>query len=304
MDNFYAYDKETWEQFYPTNLNPITKADLENLKAFNDNVSLDDVTKVYMPLIHLISQAVENQKQWQNKKSDFLGQRAKRIPFIVGISGSVAVGKSTTARLLKYLFAYLLPNRKTQLITTDGFLYPTQTLKDKGILDRKGFPESYDMQRLIKFLVDVKEGQPEVKAPVYSHQVYDVLPDEFETVTNPDILIIEGINTFQIPEGQNIYISDFTDFSIYIDADVDLIESWFLNRFQQLLKTAFTDEKNYFYKYTKYSKSEALAIAKKIWKEIDLPNLNDFILPTRDRANLIIHKGSQHVIDKIYLRKY
>lgn len=304
MDNFYAYDKETWEQFYPTNLNPITKADLENLKAFNDNVSLDDVTKVYMPLIHLISQTVENQKQWQNKKSDFLGQRAKRIPFIVGISGSVAVGKSTTARLLKYLFAYLLPNRKTQLITTDGFLYPTQTLKDKGILDRKGFPESYDMQRLIKFLVDVKEGQPEVKAPVYSHQVYDVLPDEFETVTNPDILIIEGINTFQIPEGQNIYISDFTDFSIYIDADVDLIESWFLNRFQQLLKTAFTDEKNYFYKYTKYSKSEALAIAKKIWKEIDLPNLNDFILPTRDRANLIIHKGSQHVIDKIYLRKY
>ncbi|WP_429971449.1 type I pantothenate kinase [Fructilactobacillus sp. Tb1] len=304
MNNFYSYDKATWEQFYPTNLNPITLADLENLKAFNDKVSLDDVTKVYMPLVHLISEAMESYRQWQDKKSDFLHREAVKVPFIVGISGSVAVGKSTTARLLKYLFDYLLPNRKTQLITTDGFLYSTAELKAKGILERKGFPESYDMGALINFLVQVKEGKSGVKAPVYSHQVYDIVPDDFQMINNPDILIIEGINALQIPEGQNIYISDFTDFSIYIDADANLIEDWFLNRFQQLLKTAFKDPDNYFYRYTQYTDAEALEMARHTWDTINLPNLNEYILPTRDRANVIIHKSQQHMIDQIYLRKY
>ena len=304
MDNFYAYDKVTWEQFYPTNLNPITLADLENLMAFNDKVSLDDVTKVYMPLVHLISEALASYRQWQDKKSDFLHRKPVKAAFIVGISGSVAVGKSTTARLLQYLFAYLLPNRKTQLITTDGFLYPTKILEEKGILARKGFPESYDMTALIDFLVKVKEGQPKVKALLYSHQVYDVIPDQFAEINNPDILIVEGINTLQIPAEQNIYVSDFTDFSIYIDADVNLIEDWFLNRFQQLVKTSANDPENYLYRYTKYSDEEALAMARHTWETINLPNLNEFILPTRDRANVIIHKGPQHRIDQIYLRKY
>ncbi len=226
------------------------------------------------------------------------------MPFIIGISGSVAVGKSTTARLLKYLFDYLLPNRKTQLITTDGFLYPTATLQEKGILERKGFPESYDMKALIDFLIKIKSGESEVKAPVYSHQVYDIIPNQFDVVTNPDVLIIEGINTLQIPAGQNIYVSDFTDFSIYIDADSTLIEEWYLNRFKKLMETAFTDPKNYFYKYAKSEPNEAIAMAKHAWETINLPNLNEYILPTRDRANVIIHKGQSHAIDKIYLRKY
>ncbi|USS89282.1 type I pantothenate kinase [Fructilactobacillus cliffordii] len=304
MENFDAYDKTTWAQFYPTTLQPIDATTLDQLKAFNDQISITDVQQVYMPLIQLLRGAFDSYHQWQQRKSDFLHQTSQTIPFIIGISGSVAVGKSTTARLLQYLLTQLLPNRKTQLVTTDGFLYSTKTLTERGLLDRKGFPESYDMARLIDFLIRVKAGEPIVTAPVYSHQTYDIVPDQVTRIERPDFLIIEGINTLQIPAEEHLYVSDFTDFSIYIDADPGLIESWYLTRFQKLLRTAFTDPENYFYRYTKYSEDEALAIAKQTWREINLPNLNEYILPTRDRANLIIHKGAQHMIERLYLRKY
>ncbi|USS85682.1 type I pantothenate kinase [Fructilactobacillus myrtifloralis] len=304
MENFAEYDKQAWADLYPTTLQPIDPQTLEHLKAFNDQVAMTDVQQVYMPLIQLLRGAFDAYRQWQQRKSDFLHQPARTIPFIIGISGSVAVGKSTTARLLQYLLTELLPNRTTQLVTTDGFLYPTKTLQAKGLLARKGFPESYDLPRLINFLLQVKAGEPLVKAPVYSHQTYDLVPDEFTAVRQPDFLIVEGINTLQQPAAAHLYVSDFTDFAIYIDADPKLIETWYLNRFQKLLQTAFTDPNNYFYRYTQDDPDQALARARQTWATVNLPNLRDYILPTRDRANLIIHKGQQHMIDRLYLRNY
>ncbi|MCT2872954.1 type I pantothenate kinase [Fructilactobacillus fructivorans] len=304
MKDFYEFSKNEWKEFYPNESALITQANLERLKAFNDQISLDDVSNIYMPLVHLLELASKHYQNWENTESHFLKRLTPKIPFIIGISGSVAVGKSTAARLLRYLFTDLLPDMKTQLITTDGFLYPTKILKEKGILDRKGFPESYDMESLIQFLVKIKAGVKEVKAPVYSHQTYDIIPNRYDVIKNPDILIIEGINTLQIPDHQKLYIGDFTDFSIYIDADPKLIETWYLNRFKKLMKTAFKDPTNYYYKYAKEEPQKAIEMAENVWNTVNLPNLNEYILPTRERANLIIHKGKGHIVDKVYLRKY
>ncbi|MBW1605290.1 type I pantothenate kinase [Lactobacillus sp. Sy-1] len=302
--NYYSFTKEKWRQFYSARSLPVTKKGLKRVKAFNDEISLKDVRDVYIPLVHLLRLRTNSFDSWQATRADFLQQPHRKIPFIIGISGSVAVGKSTTARLLELLLTYFLKDKKIQLITTDGFLYPTAELKRRGLMDRKGFPESYDMARLIYFLDQVKDGQKDVKAPVYSHDVYDIIPNRYDIIDRPDILIIEGINTLQLPSNQQIYVSDYTDFSIYIDADPKLIESWYLDRFEKLMDTAFMNPSNYYYDYATGDRKEAIQMAKRVWRDIDLPNLSDNILPTRSRANMIIHKSTHHMIDELLLRKY
>jgi type I pantothenate kinase len=196
-----------------------------------------------------------------------------------------------------------LPDKRVELMTTDGFLFPNAELERQGIMDRKGFPESYDMEKLLQFMNDVKAGKSVVKAPTYSHQVYDVMPDKPLIIDHPDILIVEGINTLQLPSNQRIYVSDYFDTSIYVDADSKLIEEWYLQRFGMLLDTAFTDPDNYYYSYSKGPREEAFKMAKKVWQTIDLPNLTEYILPTRNRANFILHKTTNHVVDRVYLKR-
>lgn len=223
-------------------------------------------------------------------------------PFIIGVSGSVAVGKSTTSRLLQLLLQRTFPQSKVELVTTDGFLYPNQVLIDKGILDRKGFPESYDMPLLLNFLDVIKNGG-DVEIPVYSHEIYDIVPGLTQEIKQPNFLIVEGINVFQNPLNQRLYMTDYFDFSLYIDAGVDNIETWYLERFQTLLDLAKNDEKNYYHRFTKIRKEDALALAQKTWRDINLVNLENYIEPTRNRAELILHKGDNHKIDLIHLKK-
>ncbi|CAM3109400.1 type I pantothenate kinase [Lactiplantibacillus plajomi] len=302
--NYYRFSRDQWKRFYRNGHVPLTAENLHEIKAFNDQISLEDVREIYLPVTHLLQAKFEHYLSWRAAESSFLQQKNKQSPFIIGVSGSVAVGKSTTARLLEILFKYLYPNRRTQLITTDGFLYSNAELKKMQLMERKGFPESYNMPRLIEFLNDVKSGQPLAKAPMYSHQTYDVVPNRFDVITHPDILIIEGINVLQLPTNQHIYISDFTDFSVYVDADADLIETWYLERFKALMKTAFQDPLNYFYPWAIGDPEAAIKMAKGVWHDVDLKNLNDYILPTRNRADLILHKVAHHLIDAVYFRKY
>lgn len=277
---------------------------MDNIKSVNDQISLKDVQEIYVPLTHLIHLYMKEFESLTLSKGLFLHEYVSVPPFIIGIAGSVAVGKSTTARLLQRILARTFKRRNVQLITTDGFLYPNKVLEEQGIMDRKGFPESYDMEKLINFLNEVKSGKDEIKAPVYSHSVYDVIEGEYELIQQPDILIVEGINTLQLPANQQIYVSDFFDFSIFVDADPALIEKWYLERFGALLDTAFLDPNNYYYQYAIGKREDAFAMARNVWKTVNLPNLEEYILPTRGRADIILHKTENHLIDQIYLRKY
>ncbi|TPR40944.1 type I pantothenate kinase [Apilactobacillus micheneri] len=302
--NYYTFKKDEWKNFYHTQSVPLTKESLKQIKAFNDQISLQDVKDVYIPIVHLLDLCTQNFNDWQKTKTQFLDKENRKVPFIIGISGSVAVGKSTTARLLEVLLSHFFPEKKVQLITTDGFLYNTKELERRGIIQQKGFPESYDMKALINFLNEVKSGQPNVKAPVYSHEVYDIIPNRYDIIDRPDILIIEGINTLQLPSNQQIYVSDFTDFSIYIDAADDLIEKWYLDRFKKLMDTAFQNPSNHYYELAHSNRDKAVQMAKDVWQSINLPNLKENIKPTKTRADLIIHKGEEHRIDNVLLRKY
>ncbi|MDO4902732.1 MAG: type I pantothenate kinase [Limosilactobacillus sp.] len=300
--NYEQYDRETWHSFFPADSVRLSQQNLDDIKSLNDRISLEDVKDVYLPLIRLLVMHYENFLSWQKQKSDFLQQPVRKVPYIIGIAGSVAVGKSTIARLLSNLLNKMLPEKRVDLMTTDGFLYPNAELKRRGIMDRKGFPESYDMERLLQFLNDVKAGEPNVTAPTYSHQVYDVQEDKPQIIDRPDILIVEGINTLQLPTNQRLYVSDYFDWSIYVDADPDLIEDWYLQRFGLLLDTAFTDPSNYYYPYSQGKREEAFKMARDVWKRVDLPNLTEFILPTKTRADLILHKTTGHLVDRVYLR--
>ncbi|WP_367365327.1 type I pantothenate kinase [Pediococcus parvulus] len=302
--SYYRFLKDDWKKLAPEAKLPLSSQQLKAIKALNDRISLQDVQDIYVPLVHLLIKKFRSFQAWQATKTDFLDLPEKRVPFVIGISGSVAVGKSTTARLLQVLLTNFFPKLHSQLITTDGFLFPNAELEKRGILDRKGFPESYDMPSLLDFMGAVKNGQARIQVPLYSHQSYDIVPGEFETVDNPDILIVEGINVLQLPSNQTIYISDFFDWSVYVDADPELIEKWFLERFGILLDTAFHNPEDYYYEFAQWPRQKAFAEARKVWESVDLPNLDEFILPTRSRANLILHKVEHHAMDAVYLRKY
>lgn len=301
--NYDQFDRETWHSFFPSKRVSLTQENLDAIKSLNDQISIRDVQEVYLPLIKLLQLQYQNYQQMQLQRQTFLKQPSRRIPYIIGIAGSVAVGKSTIARLLQILLNRLMPDRQVELMTTDGFLYPNAELKKRGLMDRKGFPESYDMERLLKFLNDVKAGADKVEIPTYSHDTYDVITDHPQVIEEPDILIVEGINVLQLPTTQRIYVSDFFDWSIYVDADAQLVKQWYLERFGLLLDTAFQDPNNYYYPYTKGDRQDAFAMAERVWDTVDLPNLEDYILPTRNRADIILHKTHHHQIDRIYLRE-
>lgn len=302
--NYYRLSREEWQNFYRNGVAPLSDVELQQIKSFNDRISLQDVQDIYIPLTHLIHIYMKEYESLQLSKGLFMQKFVTPSPFIIGVAGSVAVGKSTTARLLQMMLSRVFKRRNVQLITTDGFLYPTDYLKEHGILDKKGFPESYDMERLLNFLNSVKNGEDNLKIPEYSHEIYDIIPDKYQSIEQPDILIVEGINVLQLPANQQIYVSDFFDFSIYVDADSDLIESWYLQRFEALLDLAKDDETNYYYEYANGPREDALAFAKQIWQSVNLTNLNEFILPTRSRADVILHKTKNHDIDEVSLRRF
>ncbi|MQS89724.1 type I pantothenate kinase [Companilactobacillus mishanensis] len=305
LSNYYQFSRAEWQNFHGENHNQaITDAELRKIKSLDDEISTDDVKVIYGPIRHLLHVYLKNYRKLVKLKNEFMGKKNQKVPFIIGVSGSVAVGKSTTARLLKIMLERAYPQYVVGQMTTDGFLYPSEVLKEKGIMDKKGFPESYDMEKLLKFLTDVKTESGVVRYPLYSHNIYDIIPDKYEEVDNPDILIVEGINVLQLQKDSNIYMSDFFDFSIYIDAEVEDIEKWFLDRFDKLLEMAKDDENSYYHQFTQWSIDDANKMARDVWDEINYPNLKDYIEPTRTRANLILHKSTEHQIDKVLLRKY
>ena len=300
--NFEKISRQTWQRLHRDTTVPLTQEELNSIKSLNDKISLKEVLDIYLPLINLISIYKKASEDLSFFKSIFLQKKNRSRPFIIGISGSVAVGKSTTSRLLQILLSRRFKWASVEMVTTDGFLYPNKVLEEKKILDRKGFPESYDMELLLNFLDSIKNGE-EFEIPVYSHEVYDIISDEKVTIQPVDFLIVEGINVFQNPQNQTLYVSDYFDLSIYVDADVANIETWYLERFQTLLKLAEKDPNNYYHRFTQMPFNQVLAIAQDTWKNINLANLEKYIEPTRSRADIILHKGQNHEIDKIYLKK-
>ncbi|EHJ51605.1 type I pantothenate kinase [Streptococcus macacae] len=300
--NFEKISRKDWQHLHQKSQPPLSEDELESIKSLNDNISIKDVTDIYLPLINLIKIYKKSQEDLRFSKSIFLQQDMNSRPFIIGISGSVAVGKSTTSRLLQLLLTRTFQNSAVELVTTDGFLYPNNILSEKKLLNKKGFPESYDMELLIDFLDTIKNGQP-AAVPVYSHEIYDIVPNQSQTIKAPDFLIIEGINVFQNPQNNRLYMTDYFDFSIYIDADSNYIENWYLERFIALLELAKNDNDNYYQRFLKMKEKDALAFARDIWKNINLVNLEKYIEPTRNRAELILHKTENHKIDEIYLKK-
>jgi type I pantothenate kinase len=300
--NFEKISRQTWQRLHRDTTVPLTQEELNSIKSLNDKISLKEVLDIYLPLINLISIYKKASEDLSFFKSIFLQEKNRSRPFIIGISGSVAVGKSTTSRLLQILLSRRFKWASVEMVTTDGFLYPNKVLEEKKILDRKGFPESYDMELLLNFLDSIKNGE-EFEIPVYSHEVYDIISDEKVTIQPVDFLIVEGINVFQNPQNQTLYVSDYFDLSIYVDADVANIETWYLERFQTLLKLAEKDPNNYYHRFTQMPFNQVLAIAQDTWKNINLANLEKYIEPTRSRADIILHKGQNHEIDKIYLKK-
>ncbi len=300
--NFEKISRESWKTLHQKAKALLTQEELKSITSLNDNISINDVIDIYLPLINLIQVYKIAQENLSFSKSLFLKKDIQLRPFIIGISGSVAVGKSTTSRLLQLLLSRTHPNSQVELVTTDGFLYPNQFLIEQGLLNRKGFPESYNMELLLDFLDSIKNGQTAF-APVYSHDIYDIIPNQKQSFNNPDFLIVEGINVFQNQQNNHLYMSDYFDFSIYIDADSSHIETWYIERFLSILKLAKCDPHNYYAQYAQLPRSEAIAFARNVWKTVNLENLEKFIEPTRNRAELILHKSADHKIDEIYLKK-
>ncbi len=303
-----SFDREEWAKLRASTPLVVTGDELQALLSFNDALSLDEVREIYLPLTRLLNLYVGAVQELHRSTDQFFGRSSRKVPFVIGVGGSVAVGKSTTARLLQLLMARWTNHPRVDLITTDGFLYPTAELNRRGLMARKGFPESYDVRRLVRFLADVKAGCPVVKAPVYSHLAYDIVEGEYQVVRQPDVLIFEGLNVLQPPgaralEAHRPVVSDYFDFSIYVDAEETDNERWYLERFLAFRKTVFADERSFFHRYSKLRAEEAEHTARGIWSSINLPNLRENIAPTRERAHLIIHKGHDHHVERLQLRK-
>jgi type I pantothenate kinase len=351
---FTAFDRESWRALAAGTELPLSATDLRSLASLGDPIDLDEVTTVYLPLARLLHLHVTASRRLWAAQTEFLGQRTAKVPFVIAVAGSVAVGKSTTARLLRALLAaapdtprvdlvttdgFLLPNAvleergilgrkgfpesydrrallaaapdtpRVDLVTTDGFLLPNAVLEERGILGRKGFPESYDRRALLRFLADVKSGRPEVSAPTYSHQSYDVVPGERQVVDSPDVLVLEGLNVLQAGGGRSdgrvpeVFLSDFFDFSVYVDAAEPDIQQWYVDRFLALRRTAFQDSTAYFHRFADLTDAEAVRTARDIWTSVNGPNLRRNIAPSRSRARLVLQKSADHSVRRVLLRK-
>jgi type I pantothenate kinase len=303
------FSADEWARFRADTPLTLGADEVQRLRSLNDPIDLDEVRRIYLSLSRLLSAHVESSQILFEQRKRFLSLSDEaKTPFVIGIAGSVAVGKSTTARILAELLSRWPSSPKVDLVTTDGFLYPNAVLKRENMMERKGFPESYDTGALLRFLSAIKAGQPNVQAPAYSHLTYDVLPNSFRTIDRPDILIFEGINVLQsrsLPADGKIVpmVSDFFDFSIYIHAEEALIHNWYVERFMRLRDTAFKDPDSYFHRYATISEAEAISIAEGLWENINLKNLRQNILPTRPRADLILQKGDNHLVESVALRK-
>ncbi|MDF0728180.1 type I pantothenate kinase [Cytobacillus sp. S13-E01] len=305
-----TFEREEWASFDTTSNTKLTENEIEELQGINRQISTAEVAQIYRPLTRLLHLYAIATKERRQITTSFLNNRIRKVPFIIGIAGSVAVGKSTTARLLQHLLSTYTEHSSVELVTTDGFLYPNRILEEKGILNRKGFPESYDTGRLIQFLADLKTGKTEVLAPIYSHLEYDVIKNEYQHVTEPDIVIVEGINVLQVQSSKTkltksssqLFVSDFFDFSIYVDAEESNLLEWYIDRFKILRNTAFRNPESYFHRYAHLTDEEAVKFATDVWTNINGKNLRLNILPTRSRANLILEKGTNHSVSRIKLR--
>ena len=303
------FSAEQWAGFRADTPLTLTADEVQRLSSLYDPIDLDEVRRIYLSLSRLLSAHVESSQQLFRQRQQFFNANdAVKTPYIIGMAGSVAVGKSTTARVLKELLQRWPSSPKVDLVTTDGFLLPNEVLRRENLMERKGFPDSYDVGVLLRFLSAIKSGEPNVRAPVYSHLTYDVVPGGYVTIDRPDILIFEGLNVLQpreLPKDGNFvpFVSDFFDFSIYIDADEELIHNWYIKRFMRLRETAFRNPESFFHRYSKLSEDGARAIAEGLWHNINLKNLRENILPTRPRADLILRKGADHLIEEVAIRK-
>jgi type I pantothenate kinase len=301
-------DRRAWARLRDHHPLSLTAEDVARLRGLGDRLDLHEVEQVYLPLSRLLNFYVGATEGLHRVTTDFLREQPERTPFVIGVAGSVAVGKSTTSRILRELLARWPGTPRVELITTDGFLYPNAELERRGRLQRKGFPESYDRRALLRFVAEVKAGADEVSAPVYSHLTYDIVPGERAVVHRPDVLIVEGLNVLQPPRVQpdgrtGLAVSDFFDFSVYVDARVEDIRRWYVDRFLRLRETAFADPHSYFHRYAALSDDEARATAERIWATINEPNLTENVRPTRGRASLVMSKGEDHSVRRVRLRK-
>ncbi len=305
---YLIFTREEWADLRDSEPMTLSEEEIEMLQGIDDELSIDEVTDIYLPLSRLLTFFVSARINRQMVMRAFLKEKREKIPFIITIAGSVSVGKSTTARVLQALLSKRAEHANVELITTDGFLYPNAILEERGLMLKKGFPQSYDIKRLLEFVKDVKSGKGELLVPEYSHHVYDIVPGKFTKIHQPDILILEGLNVLQSgmdypSEKPRVFVSDYVDFSIYVEADEKLLEEWYISRFMKFRRKAINDQGSYFHSFSNIPEKDALKMAKTAWREINLKNLRRNIHPSRERANLILHKGINHQVDFVKLRK-